>query len=141
MVQKVTGFKTQDGKVFNTEAEAVSHEKVLLLGVAVGAALAALGFEGAVVVKDGGSNVDATDLQAFLLSNSEVIIDALTPPKKERKPRTPKEPVANTAPVVTEKAPAEAEEVVTEKAKLEVLGSTIDPEEELAVLLGGEVTV
>lgn len=142
MVQKVTGFKAQDGKVFNTEAEAVAHEKVLLLGVAVGAAIAALGFENAVLVKDGGES-GVTDLKTFLLSNSEVLVDALTPPKKERKPRTPKEPVKENLGAGAGVAAALAEEAkeAPVEVKLEVLGSDDSAEDELAALLGAEVQV
>ena len=139
MVQKVTGFKTQDGKVFDTEALAVAHEKTLLLGTAVSAALLSLGFknpEDASIICNGEG---FGSLSAFLLENSEVIVDALTPPKKERKPRTPKEPVANTAPAVADKPAPVAE--ATEKVELEATGPAVSAEDELAELLGGEVQV
>lgn len=139
MVQKVTGFKTHDGQVFNTEAEAVAHEKTLLLGASVRAALVALGYEGTRIGVEGGT----IELQEFLLNNSEVLVDALTPPKKERKPRTPKEPVKENLGAGAGVAAALAEQAkeAPVEVKLEALGSSTNAEDELAVLLGGEVQV
>lgn len=136
MVQKVTGFKTEDGKVFDTEALALQHEKSLSLGAAVKAALIALGGEGYSLSKEG---VTSIALQDFLLLNSEVLVDALTPPKKERKPRTPKDPVAPSKPLT------EALETVATTASVAPVVETAPvntaaadkADDELAALLGG----
>lgn len=93
MVQKVTGFKTEDGKVFDTEALALSHEKTLSLGAAVKAALVAMGFEAAMVYPSAPHDDGSVNLLDLLLDNSEALVEALTPPKKERKPRAPRAPV------------------------------------------------
>jgi hypothetical protein len=147
MVQKVTGFKTLDGQYFETEAEAVSHEKTLSLGEAVKAALVKLGFDGAFIKMDERHD-HSFDLQVFLLNNSEALVEALTPPKKERKPRAPKDPAPTLTEVLTTIGGANtvngATEVVTLEKKVETLVEVAPvnaeagdaAEDELAALLG-----
>jgi len=139
MVQKVIGFKAQDGKVFDTEELALAHEKTLLLGNSVLAAILAAGYgEGDTVNAESGGVL--ISLKDFLLNNSELLVDALTPPKKERKPRAPKEPVAPSTALTgaleavagTVTAPVVAATPVAAEAGTEA-------EDELAALLGGTV--
>lgn len=142
MVQKVTGFKTEDGQVFDTEALALAHEKLLSLGVAVKAALVGLGFGEAMVYPSAPHDDGSADLLSFLLDNSEALIDVLTPPKKERKPRAPKEPVApnneltKVLQAVAAAAPAAA---AVETAPVNAEAGQ-EAEDELAALLGGEAS-
>lgn len=95
MAERVVGFRTADGKFFDDAKTASAHEKVLVLGAAVAAALTGLGFaEAQVVVEISGEDRVEVPLQDFLLANSEQLVVALTAPKKERKPRAPKEELA-----------------------------------------------
>lgn len=141
MVQKVTGFKTHDGQVFDTEALALAHEKGLLLGKAVEAALIKLGVNGAMVYPHAPHDDNSIDLLSFLLDNSEELIAALTPPKKERKPRAPKDPVEPSKPLtealILTGATTANVVVVTPAASEEAAASA---EDELAQLLGGETS-
>lgn len=163
MVTKVSGFQADDGTLFDTLEQAIAHEAKHKAKFAVSALVAALGFTGAVVVKDGGSNVDAVSVELFLLENREALIEALSvdvekPARKPRQPRAPKEEPANTdsgatmtdavstmtaavdsavttaAVVAAVTTPAAVVEAVAEN-------SAVDPLDELAASLAGEVEV
>jgi hypothetical protein len=155
MVQKVTGYKAEDGKVFDTEALALAHEKFLSLGAAVKAALTGLGFGAAMVYPAAPHDDGSLNLEDFLLNNSEALIEALTPPKKERKPRAPKDPVEPSKPLAEAlttiggaNAVNGAVAVTTLELKTETPAEVApvnveagnEAEDELAALLGGEAS-
>lgn len=126
MVTRATVYTTVDGQHFPTVELARAHEKSLVLGDAVNAALANAGLTDAVVVVAGQET--PVDLKSLLLQHAEVLVVALTPPKKERKPRTPKAPQQPETPVTPE-TPAETKVETPEP----VVGGGDD---ELAALLG-----
>lgn len=146
MAKRVTAFVAADGTLFVDPAACANYEKTTLLAVGVAAALGALGFAGALVVKAEGE--PAANLQDFLIANSEVLVEALNnqPPKAPRKAREPKaqlvggsDPVVNKpkdiAPIIIKETPAEAPEVIV--APVDEAGAA-GVEDELAALLGGD---
>lgn len=150
MAKRVTAFVAADGTLFVDPAACANYEKTTLLAVGVAAALGALGFAGALVVKsDDKDGETAVNLQDFLIANSEVLVEALNnqPPKAPRKAREPKAQLAgdgaglvvdkpkDIAPIVIKDTPADAPVVVV--APADEAGAA-GVEDELNALLGGD---
>lgn len=158
MAKRITAFAAADGTLFTDPSACANYEKTTLLAVGVGAALAALGAAENTIVIVGASA--PVSLQDFLIHNSEVLVEALTPAKAPRQPRQSKEKsvtdpvvVNNTiveagtgaaagsavvgtdiAPIVIKEEPVVAPEVTVKDAD-PVAGNTA--EAELEALLGG----
>lgn len=165
MAKRITAFAAADGTLFTDPSACATYEKTTLLAVGVGAALAALGFAGAYILKaDDKDGETSVNLQDFLIQNSEVVIEAVSPVKAPRQPRQPKadkvvagtgtpdvagtltaglgagvEGKSDIAPIVIKEEPAATPEVVVEAAD-PAAGNAA--EAELEALLGtGEVTL
>lgn len=86
MAKRITAYVAADGTLFTDPAECAKYEKTTVLGAGVVAALSLLGLSGALVVKAGDKDGEtAIDLQEFLLKNSEILVEALSPAKPKRK--------------------------------------------------------
>jgi len=140
MAKRITAFAAADGTLFTDPAACATYEKTTLLAVGVGAALTALGAAGNNLVIANVEGGIPISLQDFLIQNSEVLIEALSPVKAPRKAREPKAPAptvittgGDIAPIVIKEEPVVTPEVVVTEANV-AAGSSA--EAELEALLG-----
>lgn len=90
MAEKISAYRANDGKVFDTFKEAQNHDLTLLRNASVTAFLESIGATGEQIVNAEGEPV--ISLGAFLLAHHEALAAALNvkPKSWSRKPKAPK---------------------------------------------------